>query len=252
MWLILIALACVLSISGTTASAQQQPTDLNNLGPRAVGPLQVGLETTFELDIENLGPEPALTYLTELLIFKDQDQVFQDFVEMPFLPSGEAAVAQFVMTWTPDEEGTYIVQSNVLIENDLNPNNNSKITEIIVARPFISIEEAIDSLLNGVIFQREDPEAITAHYNRPPSNEADSVLMPGTMITNWDGDVTTVEVPSYVFFVDSTPGDFWEHAADVVLIPATFNSGVPIQVFPTPSPISIEATKIPGVKNAGL
>lgn len=222
--------------------AQQQPTDLSNDGLRPETGFQAGRGVTFEVDVSNLGPEPAITYLVQIQVANDATPVYEDFVEMTRLEPGESKIAAFTSTWTPSEPGQYVVRTQIAFQEDINPPNNQRFTEIFVNPPYISLEEAVAILDESIIIELPNKDEIKAYYNGPPNNPDDSVHARGTMISNWSGELAVVDYPAYVFFVDVNPGDLWEHEALCVFVPATSSTPDTVQWYETRSPIIINNT----------
>ena len=147
---LLIVCTVLLTIATVPAASQQDPTDLVNLGI-ATTDFRVGRAATITLQVENRGPAATMMAMLQVQVIEGTTPVFQDQVEMGPLQIGEVANVDFPTTWTPENPGPYLIQSFVAFNEDTDPQNNEGFNEILVAKPFLSLDEAVAILISDVI-----------------------------------------------------------------------------------------------------
>lgn len=220
----------------------QQMTDLVITGitlpPDVVPQIQpIGVQFT----IANNGDADATNFFCGIQIFSLQNPsvpIFQNQVNVPLLAAGETQTLQSTQTWTPADEGEYIVQVAAVYEFDNTPSNNvmGKSFRVGQSEQLLTLQQAVAILNEELLDNHPRVDSLVALHISPPANPADSLIPPGLTIMAADSSVTLqYEYPVYFFFVDLYPDELFSHPVEYVAISAidgTIDRRTDVELWP--------------------
>lgn len=105
-----------------------------------------------------------------------------------------------------------------------------------------TVEEAIARLERDVLDTMRQRDELTAYLMRPSGGQQDSIHMPPTIITSWEGDSVQIDVPSYVFLLDLEPTMLWTHPVVIVVVPAVVGPNARTQQHWISGPVLVNGT----------
>lgn len=227
----LILLTLTLVISGPTRLHAQQTTDVvagDILVPNNVIPTSQAIAPRFV--IANMGGNAAQNLFCDVRIIdptSPSEPVFQEPIEIPSLPGNQTLTLQTEGSWTPSATGNYVITVDIVFELDANPTNNHAEKEFRVGvPPLLSRGDAIAILQDDVLAGHPRADSLVALHLSSPASPLDSLIRPGTVITQATDSVFFLlyDNPVYFFYLDLHPELLYDHPVEYVVVSAVDGS----------------------------
>lgn len=226
-----------------TASSIAHATDLVAKRLLFESPPRVDRLGRIGCEVQNTNVLPALQFYVRFLIRFGTTTVYQrDVNAANLIPNATTTV------WADDQfkltvGGSYTASAEVVFQDEIDPSDNTVQQQVTPLPRFISIAEAVAKLDANVLNALPERNTLRAFLVRPPSAQPDSVHEAGTLVTLRDGSMTESPFPSYLFFVDRRPGEFWTHPAVAVRVPAEAGSSAPTRADSTDHPFMVNGVE---------